>query len=301
MKYSVVIPLYNKASYVGDTLSALLNQSRLPDELIVVDDASSDGSMAVVESTLAAHAARTAGMRLELLSLSRNGGPGNARNRGLALARGDYVQFLDADDILFPDCLERVIRTLREHPADFVILGYRRSGDGVARPTLAQLTPLLKPLGDGLYAVPRPLAAMANDGLGIVGSNLVCRRERVRMLRYDTGSRHFEGVDFWHRCFSSAPDARVLLLAEPLMEYRELPDSLLNRKAAHAREITAPALFTRLASTRDPEERALRRRLARVWLTNTLERLPQPRRRLALLWRHPRTLWRSLRWGWLPF
>ena len=247
-------------------MRAVLAQTRKPDELIVVDDASTDDSLARVKRLLAEPDAVPAAMHIELLPLPRNGGPGNARNRGLELAGGDYVQLLDADDRLYPTCLERVADVLVQHEPDFLILGYRRSGDGAARPTLADLPPGLETLADGLYRLANPVAAIASDGIGIIGSNLVCRRERLDGLTYDTEAHHFEGVDFWYRCFASAPDLRVLLLDEPCMDYLELPDGLLSRKADRASEITVPVLLRRLQATTDPEARAMRRRLARAGL-----------------------------------
>ncbi|MGZ5051596.1 MAG: glycosyltransferase family 2 protein [Methylobacter sp.] len=296
MKLSIVMPLHNKAGYIEDTLAALLWQTRLPNELIIVDDASTDDSWQRVQRALTGHRPALPDMRLELLPLVQNVGPGNARNKGLALAGGDYVQFLDADDILRPDCLARVGNILDEHCPDFLILGYRRSGDDVSRPTLSDLQPLLQPVADGLYRLPKPLAALANDGMGIIGSNLVCRRERLQGLAYDTHANHFEGVDFWYRCFSSAPDLHVMLLAEPCMDYLELPDGLLSGKAQSASEITVPTLLKRLAETSDADARAMRRRLARAWLGNAWERLPDWRQKLAFLRQRYEWVVRALYW-----
>lgn len=296
MKLSIVMPLYNKAGYVEDTLAALFEQTRLPSELIIVDDASTDDSMERVQRALDEHRPALAGTRFELLPLAQNAGPGNARNKGLTLAGGDYVQFLDADDILHADCLARVGNILIEHWPDFLILGYRRSGDGVLRPTLSDLQPLLQPVADGLYRLPRPLAALANDGMGIIGSNLVCRRERLHGLAYDTQANHFEGVDFWYRCFASAPDLNVMLLAEPCMDYLELPDGLLSGKALNASEITVPTLLKRLAGMSCPDARAMRRRLAKAWLSNAWERLPDWRLKLAFLGQRYDWVVRALFW-----
>ena len=297
MKLSLVMPLYNKAGHLEGTLRALLEQTRRPDELIVVDDASSDGSLALAERFLAEQGG---GLPVAWLPLPRNGGPGNARNQGMALAAGDYVQFLDADDRLYPGCLERVSAVLAEHRPDFLILCYRRSGDGVDRPTVPTLLPLLESVAQGLYRVPRPVAAMASDGMGIIGSNLVCRRERLVEQAYDTQAKHFEGVDFWHRCFTAEPPPQVLLLGETCMDYLELPDGLLSRKALRAGEITVPALLRRLPSAPPPDCHALRRRLARVWLGNAWERLPNAWQRLAFLWQRRAWVLRTLWWMLTP-
>src|SRR5438046_2743358 len=89
--YSVVIPNFNHGHYLEAALEAHLGQSAPPLEIIVVDDASSDGSVAIVERLAAQHSS------LRLIRLARNGGVNAAINRGLGEARGTYVKISAAD------------------------------------------------------------------------------------------------------------------------------------------------------------------------------------------------------------
>ena len=82
---SVVVPNYNHARYLESALRAHLEQTRPPLEVIVVDDASTDDSVAIVERLARDHP------RLRLIRLAKNGGVNAAINRGLREARGDYV------------------------------------------------------------------------------------------------------------------------------------------------------------------------------------------------------------------
>ncbi len=83
LKYSVVIPLYNKENYIRETITSLALQRKNPDELILVDDASSDRSLTVAKLAFLELQEAFATTSIKIIELSKNGGPGNARNVGL--------------------------------------------------------------------------------------------------------------------------------------------------------------------------------------------------------------------------
>ena len=122
---SVIIPNYNRAALIGETLANVFAQSRPPDEVIVVDDGSTDGSVAAIERL---------GARVTLIR-QENRGPGAARNRGLAAARGDLIQFMDSDDLWSLGKLEAQERALETSDADFAYSPWlqARLEDGQAR------------------------------------------------------------------------------------------------------------------------------------------------------------------------
>jgi GT2 family glycosyltransferase len=102
---SVVVPLYNKQAYVTRALDSIAAQTFGDFEVIVVDDGSTDDSRQLAE----AHPDN----RIRVIS-QPNQGPGAARNAGIALAKGDIVAFLDADDEWLPDYLETNVKLLRQ-------------------------------------------------------------------------------------------------------------------------------------------------------------------------------------------
>jgi len=109
---TVVIPCFNAQAFLPRTLESVLAQTHVNLEIIVVDDASSDRSVEIVRS----YAARDS--RVRLLVRSTNAGtPGAPRNDGVANARGEWIAFLDADDLWHPMKLELQLRALREHGA----------------------------------------------------------------------------------------------------------------------------------------------------------------------------------------
>lgn len=97
-----MIPAYNAAGHVADAVASALAPSPVPIEVIVVDDASTDGTAAVVRRLAAADP------RVRLVSLRENGGPSRARNRGVEAARYGWVGLLDADDRWLPGRLDRL-------------------------------------------------------------------------------------------------------------------------------------------------------------------------------------------------
>jgi GT2 family glycosyltransferase len=99
----VIIPLFNKAPYIRRALASVERQTFIDYEVIVVDDGSTDGGGTIV-----------AGLKQPRLTLltQENSGPGRARNRGLAEARGEFVAFLDADDEWLPEYLECSVNLL---------------------------------------------------------------------------------------------------------------------------------------------------------------------------------------------
>lgn len=108
MRFSVIIPLYNKAPYAEKSVRSVLAQTYMDYELIIVDDGSSDGSLDVVKSALDGSPA--------VVISQPNQGVSVARNNGIALAKGDYICFLDADDWWAPTFLEEMDRFINEYP-----------------------------------------------------------------------------------------------------------------------------------------------------------------------------------------
>ena len=115
---SIIIPTYNRAELAVATVVSCLEQTYEPCEVVVIDDGSSDDTLAVLRQTFAAHpCVRLAGQP--------NAGPSAARNHGLRLARGEFVKFMDSDDTLEPDAIGHYIAALQETGADLCIGGRR--------------------------------------------------------------------------------------------------------------------------------------------------------------------------------
>lgn len=111
---SVVIPLYNKEKAIVGTLNSVLAQTYTDYEVIIVNDGSTDQSKEMIELWLAENSSRC-GCRFRLLSKS-NGGVCSARNRGIQEAKGEYVAFLDGDDLWDKNYLAEQVRMITDFP-----------------------------------------------------------------------------------------------------------------------------------------------------------------------------------------
>ena len=133
MKFSIIIPLYNKAPYVRKALESVFAQTYTDYELIVVDDGSTDGSADIAEAILQeATPHRPIASSPYRLLKQTNAGVSAARNSGVAVSSGDYVTFLDADDWWEPTYLERMAQLIKDYPdAGLYASNYFYHKDGI--------------------------------------------------------------------------------------------------------------------------------------------------------------------------
>jgi glycosyltransferase involved in cell wall biosynthesis len=195
---SVIIPVFNREALVSQAIDSCLAQATdgFGVEVIAVDDGSTDGTLDVL---------REFGDAIHVIALGRNHGRNRARNTGLQAATGDFVKFLDSDDILVAGALATEVRTARETNADVVVSGWdvvdlidRGSGDDCRRGTPphfatggvidALLAGNAVPTGAGLYA-----------------------RALVANLRWDEAMRKLDDWDWFVR---AALRAKVIATAD---------------------------------------------------------------------------------------
>ncbi len=105
---TVVVPAYNQEAYIEETLQSILAQTFTDYEVIVVDDGSSDETGKVVSNVR--------DRRLHYVYQANSGRPACSRNRGVSLAKGEYIAFLDGDDLWMPDKLEKQLQMFQAHP-----------------------------------------------------------------------------------------------------------------------------------------------------------------------------------------
>jgi len=270
---SVVVPVYRVEEYLAECLDSILGQSFADLELIAVDDASPDGSAAI----LAAYAARDS--RVRVLSLPVNRGLGAARNAGLAAATGDYVWFVDSDDWLTEGALQAVADRLAATRADLLITGFvkvfdtgrtRASGVDKAGPT---------PETFRLAEVPGLVELLH------IACNKVIRRQLLIDLGLAFRPGWYEDVAFSVPLMIAAE--RITLLDVNAYAYRQRPTGSITRTVSerHLEVIGQWEFVFQFLNGRGPADAALREPIfvRAIWhmlrVLNHSARLPQHRRR----------------------
>ena len=113
---SIIVPVYNVVEYLENCVRSVLNQTYATWELLLIDDESTDGSSQLCDKLAASDS------RIRVIH-SSHGGPGPARNAGLAAAHGEFVYFIDSDDWIEPDTLEVMLNAMYAHDVDVVGCG----------------------------------------------------------------------------------------------------------------------------------------------------------------------------------
>lgn len=249
MRFSVVIPLYDKGPFVLAAVRSVLNQTLPAHEIIVVDDGSSDDGLSLVEAIKDPRV---------VLVRQPNAGVSAARNRGVANATGDWVSFLDADDWHHPEFLHALQKAHLSHPeADLLATNFFE-----VAATWDNETPGGLSVSASAEQVERVecLRTRWMRSAPFFTSSVAIRASKLKGLDpcFVEGESFGEDLDLWFRISDSS---QVVVVNAPLVAYRRLRGSL---SASHQSFVLPPFLIRM-------QERALRGEL-------------QPQHRSAALW-----------------
>ncbi|WP_026576795.1 glycosyltransferase family 2 protein [Bacillus sp. UNC438CL73TsuS30] len=116
---SIITPTYNAARFITETIQSVKDQTFTNWEMIIVDDCSFDNTVDIVKEEIEIDS------RIKLIELKKNGGPANARNIAISEAKGNFLAFLDSDDLWLPQKLERQLMFMEKNKFDFSYTDYR--------------------------------------------------------------------------------------------------------------------------------------------------------------------------------
>jgi glycosyltransferase involved in cell wall biosynthesis len=187
-KVSIIIPAYNVAPFIGETLDSVLAQTYKDFEVIVINDGSPDTED--FERVLRPYLDRVTYLKQE------NRGVSVARNAGLRAARGEFVAFLDADDIWLPSYLEEQTKFIQQNSSDFVCADAVHFGGSVfdGRTYFEVLMPTSSQIGEVTFQ------GLVSGNQSLITSAIVARREALLEAGlFDETLRNAQDYDLWIR------------------------------------------------------------------------------------------------------
>lgn len=208
-KISVLMPVYNSELYLREAVDSILNQTFSDFELLIIDDASTDQSVAIIQSYTDA--------RIQLIVKPKNTGYTNSLNYGLTIARGKFIARMDSDDISLPTRFEKQIAYLEAHP-DVALCGTQYqiiASEKTSKHPITHSAILVKLL-EGCF-IAHPTVMINNSFL------------RQNNLSYDVDAEPAEDYDLWSRIVFLG---KVSNLDEVLLLYRVSVNQVSSQRAA---------------------------------------------------------------------
>lgn len=227
MKVSIIMPVYNAAETLRHSLDSIVTQSFKDFEVVFVNDCSTDGTAVILERFAAG-----SGVECAILNQPRNSGVAAARNRGLKAAKGEYVAWVDADDVIEPQALERAVSVA--DGADIVgwdwTLGFGTNGRYMRQADYKSSLDALKALTGGTMRW--------NLWLFMTRRSLI-EENNIRFIpQADMG----EDMMFMLKAFAFA--GRVVQLHEPLYRYNAVSSGSISRQFSERRRREVEANVT---------------------------------------------------------
>src|SRR6202012_1014946 len=198
-RVTILVPVYNGALYLAETLNSLIVQTYRNFELLIIDDGSTDTSASIVNSF--------SDPRIRMIQ-KKNGGLCSTLNRGIEEARGEYIARSDQDDLSFPCRLEREMAVADSHPEALGMfsfntkIGEKHKWSNTDKLTMSNRIKVYDPIKDGC----------------LLGSTMLARTSALRELG---GFRQaYYPADDWDLEFRLSEQGKVLVVCEPLVTYR---------------------------------------------------------------------------------
>jgi len=197
---SVIIPTYNYGRFIAEAIQSVLQQTHRPDEIVVVDDGSTDDTAQVVAGF---------GDAVKYVRQD-NGGVCAARNKGVAESTGEIIAFMDADDTMEPESIAKQVALFSDERVGLVHCGLRLFDDETGETIELQLE-------GGEDGVADNLLLWEGASIAGPGAILVTREAFDSVDGFDTGMKVGEDWDF---CYRVARKFKVRFVPEPLVNYR---------------------------------------------------------------------------------
>jgi len=202
IKFSVVIPLYNKEEEIRETIQSVMNQSYAADEIIVVDDGSTDNGANVLKENFQDS--------IKLIS-QKNMGVSSARNRGILEAKNEYICLLDADDLWETEFLEEIAKLIKLFPKAVFYATSHKNIDEKGKYLKSDLA-----FKENYRGIIKDFIDTFSNNYGLLNSSSVCIRRSSQVI-FPKGEKRGEDICVW---LELSLKGEFAFSAKPLSIYR---------------------------------------------------------------------------------
>lgn len=230
IKVSVLIPTYNRAELIVESLESVFDQTFSDYEIIVIDDGSTDNSKMILASLIESNKIR--------YIYQKNAGAAAARNTGIKHARGKYVAFLDSDDLYYPDKLLKQVKFLDNHPEAYIVHSDFSKFDNLGNDLGVRDTSYFS---GWIY----PHILLHWSMLMAIPCVMVKRNIFEQIGLFDESLTYSEDLDLWARIAMKFPFHRIPI---PLVRIRDHKQSISSNRSTAQNSI----IYLEKAFVRDP-------------------------------------------------
>ncbi|WP_179319487.1 glycosyltransferase family 2 protein [Winogradskyella helgolandensis] len=224
---SIIIPTFNRAHLIGETLDSVMAQTYQNWECIVVDDGSSDGT----DQLMVTYCAKDSRFQYHHRPADRLPGGNAARNYGFEVSKGDYVQWFDSDDLMMSEKLELCVLEIRDEKKDLVICNFNTLGKKPKTPELA-INDLLK------YHI----------AYGTINTQICFLKKKIlNDIIFDESLVRGQEFEFFVRLFSEKK-IKFSIIQQSLSEIREHNDSITGKYLNGNKEYINSLLYSKLTA-----------------------------------------------------
>ncbi|WP_170068826.1 glycosyltransferase family 2 protein [Alkalibacterium olivapovliticus] len=263
LKITIIIPVFNKEMFIENSIMSVLSQDYENFEVIVIDDSSEDDSYNILKNLQI----REKNNKLLLLKNNINKGVSYSRNRGISVATGDYIIFLDADDeISSSQFFNNIARVVSKYNAKY-ILTTRNYYDKFNRPSLNSISKYLFELEKDTYIVKDKQSTLINGGFPLGGSaSAVFSIDLLSDLRFQIDVEKFEDWLFFTPLFFKTD---VFYLSNEMI-YINYDEKSLSRRKINIGNIAVPEYYTYLDGNKSYNK--IRKTFFWMWLNSIISK-----------------------------
>ncbi len=281
----IIITVYNKEKYLGRAIESVARQTRLPDELVIVNDCSTDNSHNIIQSYIGDLESRIKSVKY--INSESNQGASESRNKALNIIESDFIVFLDADDSYDSDYI-RSLDNLAHKDTGMIVSRVKMESNGLIYPSDKVKAHLLS-CNNNQITIPKPFEILSKESLFVGGGNVCFRRSLMGKERFVAGEKAMEEWDFYYRILKKLLCSGMNFVFNNHIGYlyNDIDENSLSRKKLLSINAeTPPVLIERIS---DENESGYRSLISSIWLLSVVNRC-RYRDKFKFLWRQKKVL-----------